>query len=224
MLLGLRRELVHDLTAALLLHAKREDVLRVTGPCRAQGSRCRDRAVLVRDWSNARSSRQVPGSSVHSIRWVQGRDALDVVACQKPEPDYLATVGATPGSIERRIDLPKRTKDVVWDPEHRRALVVGHEWIARMDSTGGATGRREIAGAVSLETSPDGRWYALAHGNGFRVGPTEDLALGVELAMRYASNPAFSADSRRAALATWKAGEVWQMDRLASSVAARDRG
>lgn len=166
---------------------------------------------------------QLAGSMVRSIRWVRGRDALDVVACQKPEPDYLVTLGATLGAVERRIDLPTGTEDVVWDPQCR-TLVVGYEWIARMDSAGCVIERREVAGARALETSPDGRWYALAHGSGFRIGPTEDLAPGVERAMRYASNATFSADSRRVALATWNAGEVWEIDRLASSVAARNRG
>ena len=161
--------------------------------------------------------RELPGSMVHSVRWARDRDAIDVVACVRPEPSYLVTLPATLATLESRIDLPDRTLDAVWDPDRRRALVLGREWLARVDDAGAVTERSEILGAGALETSPDGRWCALAYGTGFRVGPTADLTQSVLVSLPYASRAAFSADSTRVALATWHAGEVWEIERLFSA-------
>lgn len=159
--------------------------------------------------------RELPGAMVVSVRWARGQDALDVVAWGRSEPTLLLTLPGTLGAVERRIELPHGTSDVLWDPDGGRALIVGCGWIARMDRVGAVTERRELRGAAALGRSPDGRWIAVTHAGGFRIGPTADLGLGSEVALRYPSHAAsFSPDCRRVAFATWGVGEVWELGQL----------
>lgn len=156
------------------------------------------------------------GAMIRGIDWSRAHEGLDVLVSHRPKPIVLFALSADLDEREPRIELPDRTGEVVREVGGTRALIAGYGFIARIDLTTGAiTERHEVPQASRLSCSPDGRWCAVTHGGGFRIGLTADLSHATEVAMQYASNrAAFSPDSRRIALATWNAGEVWEIDRL----------
>lgn len=158
--------------------------------------------------------REMDGGMVERVRAPGRRGALDLVVTYRPRPTVLRTLTESLDAVGPDLPLPEGTREVVWEPRARRALVLDRGSIARMDGAGHLTDRRAVDGGAALEISPDGRWYALAHAGGFRLGSIDDLDGRVEVPMDNASGAAFSRDSRRVALATWQGGGVWDVRAL----------
>jgi hypothetical protein len=136
------------------------------------------------------------------------RTETDAMGCLRLDPELKASLSALP--------VPSWANHVSHDGFGGRALIAGQSHAAWLDlGTGKLSESFDSFGPmVQSAVSPDGKWVAFANLQAFRISPADDLAAGRTYAMAFANAATFSADSRQIALATWQAGEVWDVEAL----------
>lgn len=132
----------------------------------------------------------------------------EAMACVRFSPDLKECLGTLP--------VPSWASDLALATAGGRALLTGQTYAAWLDLTTGELSEPFdstdplVGGAVS----PDGKSFVLTSLKGFLIGSAEDLANGRQHPLLYANEATFSADSRQLALATWEAGEIWDVEAL----------
>jgi hypothetical protein len=132
----------------------------------------------------------------------------DVMACVRLDRELKKQLSARP--------VPAWASHLSLDASRGRALLTDSFQAAWFDlETGKVSEPVEGFGPiVESAVSPDGKWVALANLEAFRLSLAEDLESGRTHSMPLANAATFSADSRQVALATWKEGEIWDVEAL----------